>query len=220
MTGGMTTGGARRLRFAVIAPWFGVATSHIAGAQQQQAMPPGPPPGYYSAPAYPAQPPPAPSPQPSAYPVSPRDYGSGPDTLGFREGMFVPPGYHLSHRPHRAMLVAGLGLLSGAYAFGLVAGAFDAFDNQKGWLFLPVAGPWIASSQRHACASTAVACQANDGSATVFLAMDGVAQGAGVLTMLLAVAIQEKVLVRNDAHVIVLPSAVAGGAGITASGSF
>ena len=38
--------------------------------------------------------------------------------------------------------------------------------------------------------------------------------------MLLAVAIQEKVLVRNDAHVIVLPSAVAGGAGITASGSF
>ncbi|HEX7671039.1 MAG TPA: hypothetical protein VF395_15695, partial [Polyangiaceae bacterium] len=171
-----TTRRARRLRFASLASWCGLLATSLAGAQEQQLRqgPPGPPPGYYTAPAYPA-PPPGQSTPPNTYPVSPRDYGAGPDTLGFREGMFVPPGYHLSHRPHRAVLVAGLSLLSGAYLLGLTAGAFDGFDNQKGWLFLPVAGPWITSSQRRSCVGASlVTCSVNDSSASFLLGADGV----------------------------------------------
>jgi hypothetical protein len=135
--------------------------------------------------------------------------------------MFIPPGYHLSTRPHRALLVSGVGLIAGAYVLGITVGAFDGFDNQKGWLFLPLAGPWIASTRRRGCAdSSFVTCRVNDSSATTLLAIDGVVQGAGALTMLLAVAIQEKVLVRNDARVFITPSAIAGGAGVSALGRF
>jgi hypothetical protein len=211
-----------RLGLVRLASLCAVVTSSVAEAQQASPPPTQgpPPPAYYTAPMFPAPSQSAPA-QPNAYPVSPRDYGAGPDTLGFREGMFVPPGYHLSHRPHRAVLVSGVSLLAGAYLLGLTAGALDGFDNQKGWLFLPVAGPWLASSQRHGCdGSSFVTCKVNDSSATVLLAIDGLAQGAGAFTMLLAIAIQEKVLVRNDAQVIVLPSAVAGGAGMTAYGRF
>jgi hypothetical protein len=216
------TGRARRLRFAWLASVCGLSSVvRLAGAQQAPVQGP-PPPGYYSAPAYPA-PPPTQSAPPNTYPVSPRDYGAGPETLGFREGMFVPPGYHLGHRPHRVMLVAGVSLVSGAYLLGLTAGAFDGFDNQKGWLFLPVIGPWITSSRRRSCVGASlVTCTANDSSASFLLGADGVAQGVGALTILLAVAVQEKVLVRNDARVFVLPSRMANGAGagLTAYGRF
>jgi hypothetical protein len=179
-----------------------------------------PPPTYYSPPALPQPPPPAAG-APNAYPISPRDYGAGPETLGFREGMFIPPGYHLGTRPHRILLLGGVGLISAAYVLGLTVGAFDGFDNQKGWLFLPIAGPFITSSRRHSCRdSSLVACTVNDSGASTFLVIDGVVQSAGALTMLLAVAVQEKVLRRNDSGVIVAPSAIAGGAGVTALGRF
>lgn len=179
-----------------------------------------PPPTYYSPPALPAPPPPTSS-VPNAYPISPRDYGAGPDTLGFREGMFIPPGYHLSTRPHRILLLSGVGMITAAYVLGLTIGAFEGFDNQKGWLFLPIAGPFIASSRRRNCSTSSLdVCTVNDAGASTFLVIDGVVQGAGALTMLLAVAVQEKVLRRNDAGVIVAPSAIAGGAGVTALGRF
>jgi hypothetical protein len=203
-----------------------VTTSGTAHAQAQPPTvtygpPPtsSPPPTYYSPPALP-QPPPPTAPPPNGYPITPRDYGAGPDTLGFREGMFIPPGYHLSTRPHRILLVSGLSMVSSPYLLGLIVGAFDGFDNQKGWLFLPIAGPFITSSRRHRCSdSSLVTCVHDSGTSTV-LAIDGIVQGAGALTMLIAVAVQEKVLVRNDMGFIVAPSAVAGGAGITALGRF
>ena len=90
-----------------------------------------------------------------------------------------------------------------------------------GWLFLPVAGPWLTSSKRVSCANgSLVSCTANDSTASVFLAMDGIVQAAGVATVLLAVAIQEKVLRRDDTRALVLPSAVGSGVGVSAVGRF
>src|SRR5436190_4046531 len=87
---------------------------------------------------------------------------------------------------------------------GAIAAGADGFDNQKGWLVLPVVGPWITLAARddscpkdssgHCC--TEPGCPGTF--AGLFLVFDGLMQGGGAALITFAVAAPRRWAVRGD----------------------
>jgi hypothetical protein len=84
------------------------------------------------APAEPAAPPPA------GFPL----------VLPYREGVPIPRGYHVEHRPATGLIVVGSVTLSLSYVIALGLGVHNSFEGGYGWTILPVAGPWGAIGAR------------------------------------------------------------------------
>lgn len=82
-------------------------------------------------------------------------------------------------------LAFGGALLGGAWVPSIIVGATSGVDANH-WLFLPIAGPWIAYATRDACpqsTSDPTSCFADAGT-RIGLAIDGVLQATGALLML------------------------------------
>jgi hypothetical protein len=118
---------------------------------------------------------------------------SGPHQLNdWNEGEPIPPGYHPVERTRRGLIIGGAVTFGSLYLISLFAAAAgaDSTDpgekNQEAALWIPVAGPFIQ--------------MANTSTATgnLFLAIDGIAQTAGVGMFIAGLAWPSKVLIRND----------------------
>lgn len=125
-----------------------------------------------------------------------------PPKLKYREGDPIPPGYHLEEHARMGPIITGYAVGGSAYGIGLLAGAADGFDNEKGYLLLPVLGPWLTLSQRQGCADSYIGC---DFFAPLMLVMSGLMQGAGATLILVGHAAPRTWLVRDDVTVSVLP---------------
>jgi hypothetical protein len=63
--------------------------------------------------------------------------------LAYVEGQSIPEGYRLKSGPRKGLVIGGAILGGSAYVLG-VLGALDGnFANHSGYLFIPVAGPWL-----------------------------------------------------------------------------
>jgi len=200
----------------------------IAGAQS--APPPGaaPPPATASPPPnYPAQPPPnyqqpgAPPPAgypPGAYPQpypqpQPTPYGAPPpyatqplpvDTrprrMPYTDGEPVPPGYMLESKTKKGLWLSGMLMVAIPYALGVSFASLGDFDNQSGWLILPVAGPWVTLAARNNCERNSNSFDScNEGSERLlrlWLVIDGLVQTAGAVMFVAGVSSTKTELVR------------------------
>ncbi len=184
------------------------------------------------------EPPPAATPPPAAYPMAPGAYpvayppaGAAPWAYNYppeytyRDGMPLPPGYHLEERPRRGLVIAGWLTAGIPYALGLTIAASSDFGNESGWLAVPFVGPWLALGKRdygcdddggdeqdRSCLEDAVVAP---------LIMSGIAQTAGGTLLLVGYLATKKYAVRNDVmSSVVLPSRVGSGYGLTWVGQF
>jgi hypothetical protein len=71
-----------------------------------------------------------------------------PLVLPYRDGVPIPRGYHVEHRPATGLIVVGSVTLSLSYVVALGLGVHNSFDGGYGWTVVPVAGPWGAIGAR------------------------------------------------------------------------
>ena len=154
--------------------------------------------------------------QPMYAPQAP-PYDLRPAEMPYREGQPVPAGYHAEDRVRNGPLITGIALVGSFYLLGLAAGAGDDFDNQKGWLLLPVLGPWMTLMQREDTCE--IQDEFGDSCSVVF---DGLVQGTGALLMGIGLAVPKTVLVRDDARTVRIAPGRVGeqGRGLTIRGTF
>jgi hypothetical protein len=230
----------RRAHGIIVLAHLSIAlTAAIASAQDAPAAPaPGPPPTAapppasspppdYRAPAVPpgyvlmpAQPPPA------APPSYPPGY-SAPPEIKYKEGDPIPPGYHLEDKPRMGAVVTGIAIGGVAYGLGLLTAISDDFENQKGWLILPVVGPWLTLGQREdSCREyDSIRDTYNDCVSNAFtpllLVIDGILQVVGGTLIFIGHAAPRAWLVRDGVSVTIAPTRVGKSApGAVLSGTF
>jgi hypothetical protein len=105
--------------------------------------------------------------------------------------MEIPPGYELTKKPRRGLVLAGLVTAASAYGlsltFGSVALTFDS-DSEYGLLLIPFAGPFM----------TIAADEYMDGFATGILILDAISQIGGTAMLIAGFVAKEQVLERRD----------------------
>jgi hypothetical protein len=162
--------------------------------------------------AQPSSPAPVPPPRPSAW----------------HAGDPVPPGYHVEDVPRSGLVVAGAVTLGVPYFFSAVAALSANSQNQSGWLYVPVAGPWITMGRRtytcNADAQNQTTSQSLGCVADVFVVMglifDGIVQATGATLLLAGELATKPELVANETAVRVLPMRLGSGVGAGIAGGF
>jgi len=153
-----------------------------------------------------------------------------PALLPYREGLPIPPGYHVEHRSANGLIGAGLASLLIAYTTAIVIGASAKFEDGTGWLVLPVIGPWAAIGARsYSCdnnplhANACVSGAFSEVQTIAILSADAVVQATGAVLFVAGLASGRDELVRSDLPVTVriTPRAVgANGFGFGVDGRF
>jgi hypothetical protein len=176
-----------------------------AQAQDEEAPQPPPPPSYY---------PPASAQAPNGEWVAPLQQRtqpsyvpqsvalSGPRILtDWEQGEPIPPGYHPRTRARTGMIVAGAVTFGTLYLFtALVAAAgadsaqTNGTSNQYGALWVPGVGPFLQMTNTSSATGNYV------------LAIDGLAQCAGLAMLIYGISSPRTVLVRDDlAKPLIMP---------------
>jgi hypothetical protein len=191
------------------APWgssAGQAPPPPAGQPAQQAPGYAPPPGYKLVPVQ-EQPQQQPQPQPQY------QQPSTPPELPYSEGQAVPPGYRVVERSRRGLIIAGLVTTGVAWSFSVTAAVTADYEDNSGFLLIPVLGPWLMLATGGAddppCTNDADIefCESNAGLRGV-LVLDGLVQTAGAVMFVLGVANPSKRLVRDDVSFRVVPMTI------------
>lgn len=174
------------------------------------AYPPGyGPPGYppnYAPPGY------APPPAPPRFTAPPPPARMDPDD--------PPPGYHTESRSRRGIVLGGALMLGIPYLISAGVGAAGITDHNRGIvpMLVPVVGPFITLETSHVFEGT------RDQAATVGrvfgamgLIVDGVLQVGGLSLVVVGLAAQKRVVVRDrDEPAAAVPTVSLGPTGATA----
>ena len=136
-----------------------------------------------------------------------------PPVLPYRDGMPIPPGYHLEQHRWRGLILGGLVTFGAAYAYAFASAAVNGFGNGEGWLILPVIGPWAALASRSSPCNIADVPDFNTGKVIVqkciddvqaegvrltLIAFDGVMQVMGAGLLVAGLVTYQTELVRDD----------------------
>jgi hypothetical protein len=125
-------------------------------------------------------------------------YQPGLDGSPRRAGEAAPAGCHVERRIRRDLVLTGALLFGIPYALSAVAGLVDPESRR---MLIPVAGPVLelsAPREKRDSISTAATRPAE----VFVLTMLSVYQGAGAITLILGLALQKEVIVRDGAVVI------------------
>ena len=157
-----------------------------------------PPPG--QAPLPQAPPPPGAYPPPSHYPYYlplQRDEAP-PDRLPYREGYLVPPGYHVETHVSKPMVITGSVLFGTTYLASAAIGltSLDNDYSEAAPMLIPIAGPFITLGNANFNNEYGKLAFMVVGLPLIF---DGLAQTAGVITLIAGLASPRQSLVRDGA---------------------
>jgi hypothetical protein len=120
--------------------------------------------------------------------------------LPYKEGDPIPPGYEISSRPRRGLIIGGAVTLGTTWLLSVLTASFvDSFGRTNPlWpLYIPVVGPFIA-----------IGTAESEGAGTAYLVIDGIAQAGGLAMIIAGFAAAETRLERKDDfsfHVTPLP---------------
>jgi hypothetical protein len=162
----------------------------------------------------------------TAAPVTPPV--AAPQSSQWHAGDPVPPGYHVEELPRSGLVTAGVIVLGIPYFFSVVTALSANSQNESGWLYLPVAGPWLTLGRRsYSCnpdnnnqsTSQSLAC-VGDVFAVMGLIFDGIVQATGAGLLLGGELATKPGLVRNDEAVRIVPMRLGGGMGAGVVGGF
>lgn len=160
-----------------------------------------------------------------------------PPLLPYKEGLPVPPGYRVVHRPAKGLTLGGGLTFAAAYVAGLGLAASQGFDNGTAYTAIPLVGPWAAIGGRSfKCAvpitgtATGAAVQRalnacvgrafDEVTTVIFLTADGLIQATGAVLFFVGLASGRDELVRQDLPKTAVTIFPEGGAGLSVSGHF
>jgi hypothetical protein len=126
--------------------------------------------------------------------------------MRYVEGRPIPAGYHLETRVRKGLVVSGPIIFGIPYLLSISVAASSKYEPDR-WLYAPVVGPFVNLATRSddcnpnistSGSTSTVVCSGESG-ARFFLMMDGVMQTAGATMLILGLALQQQLLVRDDA---------------------
>jgi hypothetical protein len=126
--------------------------------------------------------------------------------LPYKEGDPIPPGYEVSSRPRRGLIIGGAVTLGTTWLLSvLTASIVESIGRENPlWpLYLPVVGPFIA-----------IGTAESEGVGTLYLVIDGVAQAGGLAMIIAGFAAPETRLERKgdfSINVTPMPMGMQGG---------
>ncbi|MFZ5896480.1 MAG: hypothetical protein ACOY0T_35830 [Myxococcota bacterium] len=134
---------------------------------------------------------------------------SPPAILPYRDGIPIPPGYHVEKRAATGLIGTGLGMLAVGYVVGLGLAIDHDFEGGLGWMAVPVIGAWpaVAGSEVKCTAQDVPAAkqclsEAYDQATTIaIVAVDGMVQATGVALLVAGLLSGRSELVRDDLQV-------------------
>jgi hypothetical protein len=153
---------------------------------------------------------------------------AAPSPSQWQPGDPVPRGYHVEDQPRSGLVVAGVITLGVPYFFSAVAALSANSQNESGWLYAPVAGPWLTLGRRayscNADATNQTTSQSLGCVADVFVVMglifDGIVQATGATLLLVGVLDTKPGLARDESAIRVVPMRLGSGAGAGIVGGF
>jgi hypothetical protein len=179
--------------------------------------------------------------EPALPPYRPLPSASGlaqlPPLLPYKEGLPVPRGYRVVHRPATGLKIGGGLTFGAAYLAGLGLAASQSFGNGTAYTALPIIGPWAAIGGRsfrckvpitadatgaavqralNACVGEAF----DEVTTVVFLTADGLIQATGAVIFLVGLASGHDELVRKDLPKTAVTVFPEGGVGFSVRGNF
>lgn len=148
-----------------------------------------------------------------------------PRRLPYEQGQRIPDGYRLRTGMNEPLLITGIAVAGGGYAFG-VMGAMDlGFEDNSGYLLIPLVGPWLTLAAgrdpQEPCDPKDV-CQGGDISIREpAIAVDGVIQAIGTAFILGGLFSERRYLELKDVTLSVAPASFGRGRyGLGAVGTF
>lgn len=161
---------------------------------------------------------------PAAPPLTREQLRAMPKRLRYDADQPVPDGYTLHEGTVKGLWIPGLIMVGVPYFSGLFIASLSDFDNEGGWLAIPVAGPWITLATRRDCSrdeagwdAPATGCDSADANVNSLvrtsLILDGLIQTAGLAMTIAGLSITRRQLIRNDlAEVWIAPGSLSAGA--------
>jgi hypothetical protein len=150
-----------------------------------------------------------------------------PRRLPYEEGQRVPDGYRLRTGTNKPLVIAGIAVGGAGYAFGVLGALDNDFEDNTGFLLIPVAGPWLTLAAgpdpSEPCPEQeGEVCPTGDISFRVpALVLDGILQALGTTFLVTGLTTTRLYLQRADVAVSVVPTSFAGrGYGLGAVGRF
>ena len=136
----------------------------------------------------------------------------------------MPAGYHVEHHSRRGMVIAGAITLGVPYAIGLSFASAADFENSSGWLAVPALGPWLMMAFRDDQCDEIEERYSDcisDGILRVYLTIDGLAQMAGAILLVVGIVDKKPRLIADEsARIVVTPTRVGSGYGFGIKGTF
>ena len=150
-----------------------------------------------------------------------------PARLPYEPGRPFPEGYRLQTSMNKPLLIAGIAVGGAGYVFG-VAGAMDhGFEDNSGYLLVPLAGPWLmlaaGPDPAKPCSEDAPEGCADGGISyrVPAVVLDGVVQALGAVLIVGGLTTTRHYLQRKDLTLSVVPASFGGtGYGLGAVGTF
>lgn len=123
---------------------------------------------------------------------------AGAPSAAVSDELEVAPGFQSEDAPRYPWAIAGGASFVTAYAASVIAGAVAVADNDEDYapLFIPIAGPWVAIGTVSASGSRGF--PAERAVEYALLALDGVAQSAGVVLGVYGLASRRTLVTRAD----------------------
>jgi hypothetical protein len=150
---------------------------------------------------------------------------SPPSRLPYEEGQLVPEGYRLRSGPRKGLVISGAIVGGAAYGFGVVGAIDSDFEDNAGFLLIPVVGPWLmlaaGSDPPKSCPAQAVCADGMPDYKPLFVVAAGVAQAVGTVLFVAGLTTKRRYLERKDLEVSVVPASLGQGAyGLGVTGAF
>ena len=148
-----------------------------------------------------------------------------PPRLPYEEGQPIPEGYRLRSGPRKGLVISGTIVGGGAYAFG-VTGAFDSsFEDNAGYLLVPIAGSWLmlaaGSDPPEPCPMDQTCPTGSPTYKNLFVGAAGVAQAVGAVLLVVGLTAERRYLERKDVEVSFVPASFGANCyGLGAVGTF
>jgi hypothetical protein len=139
-------------------------------------------------------------------PIFGRPGQARPEYLPYRSGLEVPKGYELEESIAWGPAIAGALSFAVPYGIGVGVVAHEGMGERRGWLLVPVFGPWIMVAQEPACTGYDThSCQKDNISGA--LIFDGILQASGVALLVYGITTQtRRFVLQEEASLELVPS--------------
>jgi hypothetical protein len=148
-----------------------------------------------------------------------------PRRLSYDEGQPIPDGYRLRSEPHKGLLITGAIMGGGAYAFSVMGAVDTSFEDNAGYLLIPIAGPWLmlaaGNDPPEPCPMGETCPTGNPSYKGLAVGAAGVLQAVGAVLFITGVMTERRYLERKDVEVSIVPTSLGNdGYGLGAVGTF